>query len=204
MFRNTKNAAKLAAVATMSLIALGGSTLQARAESANDIIAKWPADARKAAMGAIKGHGQPDEMTTTRLIWHNSGPWKRLVAERTPFLHKFPIAHPDSYAGVIDYKVPANMLDDLARFDGSVIVERTKGEMSARCDADTHNTMSLNLAHDIITGKRSVANARAFYGRVVKMEMEGKGLHPYMLRFNFPTHRAGTEYPDKVTIKIKK
>ena len=41
---------------------------------------------------------------------------------------------------------------DLARFDGSVIVERTRGEIGARCDKEEMNYLALNLAHDIVTG----------------------------------------------------
>jgi hypothetical protein len=55
------------------------------------------------------------------------------------------------------------MSGELARFDGSVLVDRTAGEMGARCDMEAMNILTLNLAHDIITGRRSVEEARAFY-----------------------------------------
>ena len=102
----------------------------------------------------------------------------------------------------VDYKVPLNMYDDLAKFDGSVGVNRTKGELSARCDAETHNLLALNLAHDIITGKRSVAGARAFYGRVIKMEMMQKKLHPYELKLMFKPQPGKSHDADKTTIKM--
>ncbi|MGH8284417.1 MAG: hypothetical protein ACRETT_01460 [Steroidobacteraceae bacterium] len=35
--------------------------------------------------------------------------------------------HKDVLEQVIDYKVPPDKFDDLARYDGSVIAERTKG-----------------------------------------------------------------------------
>lgn len=60
-------------------------------------------------------------------------------------------------------RVPPDKFDDLALYDGSVIVERTKGEISARCDQEPMNFLALNLAHDIITGKRSVGDARKTY-----------------------------------------
>ena len=51
--------------------------------------------------------------------------------------------------------------DDLAYFDGSVHADRTKGELSARCDSHEMNVAALNLADDIIRGTRTVAQARA-------------------------------------------
>lgn len=190
-----------------ALLGVTGTLSQAQSMnnmSASQVIAQWPADARKAAQKTIVLHGRPDEITPSTLTWHNSGPWKRLVASRTPFLHKFPAPHPDSLEGVIDYQVPENKFDDLARFDGSIIVERTKGEMSARCDADTHNFLALNLAHDIVTGKKTVGQARAFYGRAVKMEMDEGKLHPYLMKFMFSTNRGMTADPGKQTIMINK
>ena len=40
------------------------------------------------------------------------------------------------------------MFDELAAFDGAVIVERTKGEMSARCDREAANVLALNLVSE--------------------------------------------------------
>ena len=175
---------KLAAMGAVAAIA-GMSTPVARADEASDTIANWSADAQKAAKGMMKIHGAPDETTPTMLVWHNSGPWKRIIASKTTTPHNFPGPHPDSVEQFVSYKVPENKFDELARFDGSVNIDRTRGEMSARCDAEFHNILALNLAHDIITGKRSVENARAFYTRVVMIEKTKKALHPYGLHLNF-------------------
>ncbi len=51
--------------------------------------------------------------------------------------------HTDLLEQFIDYKVPLDKYDDLAKFDGSVGVNRTKGELSARCDAEAHNLLAL-------------------------------------------------------------
>ena len=161
----------------------------------------WPADSAKAAKGVMAKYGAPDEATASMLVWHNNGVFKRTVASRTSITHKFPAKHPDSMEQIVDYKVPLDKYDDLAKFDGSVNVNRTKGELSARCDAETHNLLALNLAHDIITGKRSVAGARAFYGRVVKMELATKKLHPYEMRLMFKPMNNMSHDADIQTIK---
>jgi hypothetical protein len=49
----------------------------------------------------------------------------------------------------------------LAEFDGSVIAERTAGEVSARCHDEHANFLALNLMHDIVTGAKNVEEARS-------------------------------------------
>ena len=48
----------------------------------------------------------------------------------------------------------------MAKFDGSLIVERTAGEVSARCDMEAANFLALNMMHEIVTGKRTAEEAR--------------------------------------------
>jgi hypothetical protein len=74
--------------------------------------------------------------------------------------HDFPAHHTDFLKQLIDYQVPVAMFSPLAEYDGSVIAERTKGELSARCGGTSMNFVAINLAHDIITGQRSVEEAR--------------------------------------------
>lgn len=40
-------------------------------------------------------------------------------------------------------------MSELVRFDGSVIIDRTAGEVAARCDMEAMNILTLNLVHDI-------------------------------------------------------
>lgn len=50
--------------------------------------------------------------------------------------------------------VPPEKYEEVAGYDGSVIAERTKGELAARCDMEEANHVALNLAHEIVTGER--------------------------------------------------
>jgi hypothetical protein len=87
-------------------------------------IEAWPEESREAARLVIKQYGEPDEATETRLIWHNPGPWKRIVASKAFYQHDFPAPHTDSVESFIDYRVPPDKFTALAEFDGSVVVER--------------------------------------------------------------------------------
>ncbi|WP_246231870.1 hypothetical protein [Sinorhizobium alkalisoli] len=50
----------------------------------------WPQLSREAAQLVIDRYGEPDEATETQLVWHQPGPWKRVVATRVFFDHDFP------------------------------------------------------------------------------------------------------------------
>lgn len=163
--------------------------------SADAIVAGWPATPQEVARKTMAKYGAPNEVTATMLVWHNNGPWKRTIIYRDEVPHDFPKAHTDLLEQFIDYKVPLGKYDDIARYDGSVVVERTKGEMSARCDKEEMNFLALNLAHDVATGRRTVDDARQFYAQTAMATMKGE-MPPYVQRLQFEPSR-GTADPDK-------
>ena len=111
----------------------------------------------------VETYGLPDELTPTRAIWFNPGPWKRIILRREGVNHNFPKPHVDHLKSTVDYFVPADDYSALAKYDGSLLLDRTPGEMSARCDFEFANFLAVNLADDIVTRKRSVDEARLFY-----------------------------------------
>lgn len=88
--------------------------------------------------------------------------------------------------------MPVEKVSALAAFDGSVAVERTAGEVSARCQA---NFLALNLMHDIVTGSRMVDEARAYYAKEFADYRRGKPT-PYMERLHFASNRRATADAD--------
>lgn len=147
-------------------------------------IEAWPSESREAAKLVIDQYGEPDEATETQLVWHRRGPWKRVVATKTFFRHNFPAPHIDSVESVIDYRVPVDKFTALAEFDGSVITERTAGEVSARCHDEQANFLALNLMHDIVTDRKSVTEAREYYAKEFA-DYRRKKPTPYMERLRF-------------------
>lgn len=157
-------------------------------KSVADVVAKWPEAAREAADLVLRAYGEPDEITPSEMVWFDAGPWKRIVATKRYFDHRFPVPHTDSVECFIDYDVPPGAASALAYFDGSVMVERTAGELSARCHDEQANFLALNLAHDIITGTKSVSQAREYYAEEFLNYRRGVPT-PYMdgLRFSVPS-----------------
>lgn len=140
----------------------------------DQIIGSWPQDSQKAAKEIIGKYGLPQEATASMLFWENNGPWKWTKISNKPIAHNWPMPHTDMLEQAIDYKVKPEMFDELAKFDGSVIVERTKGQISARCDKEGANFLALNLAHDIVTGERDVNEARREFEKQAKAMMNNQ------------------------------
>lgn len=141
---------------------------------AQAVIANWPQTPQRAAREMIEKYGQPDVVSPTMLVWHNNSPWVRTVVFRETIKHDFPMPHEDCLEQFINYRVPVDKFDDLARYDGSVMCERTAGWLSARCDKEAANFLALNLAHDIITGEKTVEEARQEYARTITAFMNGE------------------------------
>ncbi len=202
----TRTSAALAGASLALLLALGLGAMQARQTQENRqqpdperVIADWPATPQKVALEMIQKYGQPDGITSSRLIWQDKEPWSEIIINREEVPHSFPMEHTDVLEQVVGYRVPPDKFDELAAYDGSVIVERTKGTMSARCDKEAANYLALNLAHDIVTGNKTVEEARQFYADTIQAMMSGeKPEYTQKLLFE-PQPNAGD--PDKAVIQ---
>jgi hypothetical protein len=160
------------------------------------VIANWPATSKKVAEEMIAKYGQPGGSTTDMLVWNNNAPWKRTIVYRDTVAHNFPTPHPDLLQQFIDYKVPVDKYSIMAAYDGSVIVERTKGEISARCDKEGANLLAINLANDVATGAKTADAARAYYTQAMQKFITTGQMDPYMQGFKFTVPTSGTKDPD--------
>ncbi len=156
----------------------------------------WPVASREAIAFMTKKYGGPAAVTADMAIWGRTGPWKRTVVYRVEFPHEFPAHHTDVMQQWVDYKAQPGMYDELAMYDGSVVLERTSGEMSARCDKEGANFLALNLADEIAHGKRSIEDARMMYGQQI-MAMKAMQSAPYTEKLMFGSMMKGTNDPDQ-------
>ncbi len=183
---------------TLILILIAsGAGMSASGQKAADLKpGDWPRDHREAVAKMTKKYGPSDEVTSSMVKWNNNGPWKRTIIYKEEWKHNFPKPHKDYVEQYIDYKAPADRFDELAEYDGSVIVMRTGGELAGRCDKEEMNFLAINLADEIATGKHSVANARAFYAKTAVEFMSGTS-SPYTEKHLFNVAKAGTGDPDE-------
>jgi len=137
-------------------------------------LAGWPPTSSRAAQMMMERYGPPDEVSDSMLTWHRAGQFKRTTVYREPVAHDWPVPHHDVLEQVIDYRVPPNRFDDLARYNGSITANRTAGELAVRCDREDSNLLSLNLAHEIASGLRTTEDARAFHVQSMEELMNGE------------------------------
>jgi hypothetical protein len=158
---------------------------------AKKMIQDWPDTAKKSAEAMLDKYGEPDEHTKSMLIWENTGPFTHTIVYKEEIQHDFPMPHKDVLEQIVHYDVPVDKYDELAEFDGSVIVERTRGTMAARCDKEAANILALNLANDVIKGNKTVDEARQFYGDAMMKMLQGEKVeYLKQLTFDLPGHNV--------------
>lgn len=200
----SKSIAAASLIALASLIHAAPAAQDAKLDSNPDmqklesIIADWPPMAQLGVRQTIKQHGAPQGVTAEALIWTEVAPFESIKVTKQVDHHDFPMPHMDYMEHTISYLVPAEKAAELAAFDGSLTYDRTRGLMSARCDLQVHNILTLNLAHDIIEGKKTAAEAREAFGKIVGED--NAGMNPaYTAKLQFETKKAAG-YTDLATI----
>jgi hypothetical protein len=159
---------------------------------AERIVEAWPDAQKNVARQMLDKYGPPNEATPTTLLWYGNRPWKRTVLTSDVVAHNWPAPHSDFLTQTIDYRVPPEMFDRVAEFDGSILLDRTKGEVSARCDSEAANVLGINMVHEIVTGKRTVQDARETSAQNTVAYNMGRQA-PYAERLLFEVPEGGTE-----------
>lgn len=150
------------------------------------IIRTWPTASRRLARTLVDRYGMPHEATDSMLVWHYNSPWKRTVLYRDGVPHNFPRPHTDQLEQTIEYRVLPEKCSELASFDGSIMVDRTRGELSVHCDSEEANILLLNLAHEIVIGNKTVPEARKVAAQAAKGYRLGWP-EPYAKQLQFST-----------------
>ena len=63
-------------------------------------------------------------------------PWKRTELINEEINHDFPLPHKDMLFQTVNLQVPPDKFDEIAAFDGSLVINRTRGEIAAFCDKE--------------------------------------------------------------------
>jgi len=156
------------------------------------VVGIWPAAQRATARALIDKYGRPAQYDSHALAWFNNGIWKKTVIYRRSPLQG-PNRDKEFLQQSVGYIVPADKIAALKKFDKRLEVSQTAGEMTFTSDREATNLLALNLADEIVTGKRTVASARAFFMRTTVLAAAGKS-SPYRrdLRFNVDNNRYMT------------
>ena len=133
-------------------------------------IADWPQGSRRVAHRMIEKYGMPDEIKARRLGWNDNGPWKRTIVFRDT-------GH-NCIEQVASYHVPNDRYDQIRKVEGSVSAERGRDELVSRAADEPLNFLALNLAEEVVSGRREPPSAREFYRHTAALAASGKG-SPY-------------------------
>jgi hypothetical protein len=145
----------------------------------------WPSNTRFAALNLISKYGPPDAATDQRLVWNDSGQWNQVILYREGVIDDFPTTHANFIENTIHYAVSQEKTAQLQKFNSALIVDHAAGTLSARSNSEEANTLALNLADEIVRGRRNVGTARELMRDTLSEAMAGKS-SPYMDRFWFP------------------
>jgi hypothetical protein len=160
------------------------------------LIAGWPAPQQNVARQMLAKYGPPNEATPTRLFWHRNGPWTRTELTSDAVTHHWPAPHTEFLTQYIDYRVPPEMAHLIAMFDGSILVDRTRSEVVARCNSEAANVLGMNMVHELVTGNRTVEEAR-HTSEQSTVAYNGGRAAPYAERLLFEVPQGGTEDLDE-------
>lgn len=156
----------------------------------------WPVDRQVLAAHLVTLYGDPQEMTPESLTWYDNGPWKRTVLYKTGDTHRFPLPHLDVLWQTINYKVPLAKVQALLSYDGSILIDRTRGELTVHCDSEADNILTFNIANTIVTGENTVEQAMAYHAQVIEgMRIHEPEEYPQKLLFKTPRSNATTADP---------
>jgi len=176
----------LLVAAAALLIAAGPNRL----ELAERVSAGWADKPRLAARLLISRYGPPDEVGSSRLIWHANGPWKRTIVRNLPWPYSDAAGEE---LGVIEQSVAYDLTPEqakgLAPFSRRLAFDPARMEMTSRADREELNFLRLNLADDILRGRIVAAEAQETYARIVALEASGKTTR-YLQGLTFGPGRA--------------
>jgi len=176
-------AAAILAAVLLSLVSDQGSREPVQAPgapvavSAEDLVSRWPDRPRALAQLMIERYGKPDQTVASQISWSLRGPWSKIVVFRDPdpsgrgkhLLQSVP------YAAVpVDHH-----WRDLSEFGRGASYDPATRELTARTDSQETNYLALNLADEIVRGRRNVRDAQDFYDAASNLSSAGKS-SPYM------------------------
>ena len=160
-----------------------GTTHAAATATPESTIRTWPARERATARVMLEKYGKPSQFDRHTMAWFNNGNWKRTIIYRNGLHHSASAPGNNFLQQTIGYIVPNDKLAALKRFSRRLEVSPAAGELTFASDSEATNLLALNLADEIVVGKKSVAEARIFFAKTSRLAASGKsfsyreGLH---------------------------
>ena len=166
-------------------------------------LAGWPQPTQRLGARLVTKYGPPTEVTERQVTWHGNGPWKRTTLYKEEVAHNFAVAHKDVLEQTVSYRVPPDKVAAITQFNGSVSVNRTRGEISSISDSEDTNFLALNVADDIAKGERDVERAMTYYAQLIRAKMIKEPEHDLQALHFTPPKPGDAADPGEVAPLIK-
>ena len=154
------------------LVCASPRTIAGNTAGAKSTIRTWRNPERATAAAMIEKYGGPPQFDSHALVWFNNGNWKRTIVYRKGVKRSAP--DKEFLQQAIGYIVPNDKIAALKRFDRRLEVSPTAGELIFTSDSEATNLLALNLADEIVAGKKNVAQAREFFAKTTRLAASGK------------------------------
>ena len=151
------------------------SVLSLSGKSLDSILFVWPEDSRRLARLMIAEYGPPDGATDDKLVWFDNGPWKKTVVRGRG---------KGRLEQSVAYRVASDGSGALAGFEGEVAADAKAGLLTARSGDESVNFLDLNLADDVLQGRRAPKDASARRREVLRLREAGR-CEPYLTGLAF-------------------
>jgi hypothetical protein len=146
---------------------------QDRRDLAAVVIESWYNYSKEAALKLIDEYGPPDQIESSRLVWNDKGPWKRIsVWDVVPYYDSN--TGPNNLEETIARHVTPAQRRELLAFDRNIKASEDGTELSARYDREELNILALNLADEVLQKVKTPIEARLFYRETADLSVAGK------------------------------
>ena len=170
--------------AALAILLLLASCANAPKKAAGVVTNRWSPPSADAARRLTELYGAPDDATPNKLTWVRKGPWLRTVVWNRPRVYRTPRDF-DLIVQTVKYPVTREQASELVAYSPAMVVDVDRGELSTRGSREEVNYLNLNLADEILRGKKSVDEAQQVYRRILDLTAAGKS-SPYVSKLLFP------------------
>jgi hypothetical protein len=162
---------------------------QQQADLVSLMIRDWPEHPRLVARAMMEKYGPPDLLGPTFMEWAPNSSWLRIVVFRFAAATD-PTGEDEVLAQSVSYVVPQSKRDALSEFGHNLRYDPQSFELTSRSASEEANFLALNLADDIVGGRKEVDDAVRFFRKTLAQAQAGRW-SPYLekLLFKSPAQR---------------
>jgi hypothetical protein len=134
-------------------------------ESLHESLDEWKHQEPKAYVDQLsQAFGPPDVLASDRAVWVGKMPGLLEVEVKDEWIaHAHPRPHHDFVYATREMKVPPEVVDDLAKVSGSIIVDGLADTVTARCGSLLANAVTLDFVEDVAKGQIPRPKMKAEY-----------------------------------------